>query len=394
MKPFQTLLFLAVVILIGGMAALYWGKTVQEATMPIEVVEEPASEPVEEELPFGNYLVFQVDETNFYRLPLSEATDRSQPSSAELVKFADVDQPLSVSGGLTTYIYGEHLLLHRYLEDDQDGILSLEGEVVETRPTQWGTIRSANGLYEIVWDSRYDGVRYDDMGFGMTVTDTQSGEVILETDETAFDFTSERWELEPFFIDNNGEYFYVRVSCASESCVSDFWQVEIATAEVTQLDEIIGINSSWSIASLDQETRRLLVINTERTPSTDGPGEELLPPTTIRLLDLDTLDSTELLMDEDRAWSSQRLDPQGKDRYVVRLWDEGNKLYLVNFDDTEITDEHYLTDGWVRDWVGDWLVVQNTQDLTLKLVNVESKEEVNLEIPGERVEYVGSITLD
>src|SRR3989339_800561 len=49
MKPFQTLLFLSILILIGGMAALYWGKTVEDATAPVEVVEEPAVEPVEEE---------------------------------------------------------------------------------------------------------------------------------------------------------------------------------------------------------------------------------------------------------------------------------------------------------------------------------------------------------
>ena len=54
MKVFQTLLFLAVIILIGGMAALYWGKTVEDATAPVEVVDDftvPANavdEPVEE----------------------------------------------------------------------------------------------------------------------------------------------------------------------------------------------------------------------------------------------------------------------------------------------------------------------------------------------------------
>jgi len=40
MKPFQILLLLTVLILIGGMAALYWGKTVEDATAPVEVVEE------------------------------------------------------------------------------------------------------------------------------------------------------------------------------------------------------------------------------------------------------------------------------------------------------------------------------------------------------------------
>lgn len=49
MKPFQTLLLLAILILIGGMAALLWSKSVEEVTKPIEVVEEPAMETAEEE---------------------------------------------------------------------------------------------------------------------------------------------------------------------------------------------------------------------------------------------------------------------------------------------------------------------------------------------------------
>ena len=54
MKPFQTLLLLTILILIGGMVALYWGKVVQDVSSPVEVIDDatvPASivdEPVEE----------------------------------------------------------------------------------------------------------------------------------------------------------------------------------------------------------------------------------------------------------------------------------------------------------------------------------------------------------
>lgn len=55
MKAFQTILFLAIIILIGGMAALWWGKSVEEVTASIDVVDElvedtedPTVQPVEE----------------------------------------------------------------------------------------------------------------------------------------------------------------------------------------------------------------------------------------------------------------------------------------------------------------------------------------------------------
>jgi len=52
MKPFQTLLLLAVIILIGGGVTLWWSKSIQDATIPfvvdesVEIVDEP-TEPVD-----------------------------------------------------------------------------------------------------------------------------------------------------------------------------------------------------------------------------------------------------------------------------------------------------------------------------------------------------------
>lgn len=371
-------MFLAVIILIGGMAALYWGKSVQDATAPVEVVEEPV-EPAPEELAAGSQLVFQVDEERFYRLAVDDV-------SAEPFLFATIDHPPTISGGLVAYVYGQDLLLHRYQADDQDGVLSLDGEILETRAKQWGTIRSANGRYEVSWTPE------GDVADVITVMDLADETSLLEIDAADIKSDSDRWYIEPFLVDDQGAFFYARETCGCEATLSGLWMIEVATGEVTRLDDLVDLDS-WFLSNLDVQTRGLLAISTEREPSQDGPYEELLPPTTIRILDLESLEVGELLVDEVRAWDRPWLDPEGNDRYVVRIWDEGNKLYLVNFDDTEITEENFLTDGWVLDWVGDWLVVRNTQDSTLKLVNVESKEEVILEIPGERVDYVGSIKL-
>lgn len=395
MKSFQTLLFLVVIILIGGMAALYWGKSIEDATAPV-VVEEPIVEPVEEEFESGSYLIFQSEEVTdsgtqdwanddtetytFYRLKVDDI------GSSDLVEFTAIEHPPVVQGGLTAYIYGQDLLIHRYQDDEQDGILSLTGEVTQTRSAQWGSLRSANGLFQVTWDYVGDGAD------AISVSDVRRGEQLLSIDTNSID-PSTTWDIIPFAIDDQGAYVYVREVCGCEARLSGLWQVEMASGEVTRLDTLVDLDS-WSLSSLDTDERRLLTLSTDSQPSKDGPYHDLLPPTTIRVLDLGSLEVRDLLMDDGRAWDRPWLDPQGKDRYIVRIWDEGNKQYLVNFDDTEITEEQYLTDGWVLDWVDDWLVMQDTVDLTLKLVNVETKEEVNLEIPGERVEYVGSIELE
>lgn len=418
MKPFQTLLFLAVMVLIGGMAALYWGKSIQDATAPVEVVEEPTTEPAEEELAPGSYLVFQsvtttdagtqdwsnddTDTYTYYRLALGEATYRVMPSVDDLVEIVSVVHGPNFSGSLTTNILGQNLLMHRYEStrefdeetgmptegEEGDGLLSLEGEVIETSKRDLPRLQSSNGLYEVRFEFGLDSPSQD---FGTyQVYNVSTGELIVQH-RTTLD-SGEEGNPEPFLIDDKGRYLYIRQVCGCEATLSGLWMIDVQTGEATRLDELVDLDS-WFLSSLDMDARRLLSISTDREPSQDGPYDELLPPTTIRILDLESLESDEFLIDEERAWDRPWLDPQGNDRYVVRLWDEGNSLYLVNFDDTEIVEDHFLTDGWVLDWVGDWLVVQNTQDSTLKLVNVESKEEVLLEIPGERVEYIGSIEL-
>lgn len=380
MKPFQMILFFVVVILVAGVAALYWGKSIEEAMVPV-VIAEPVPEPVEEELPSGSYLVLQVDERYFFRLAVNDI------GSSNPLEFATVDQPMSVSGGLTTDVYGQDLLMHRYLDDDQDGILSLEGKIIETRPEQWGTIRSTNGRYQVDFEI--------DRGDGrvaitsLTVTDIDAGTTLLKKTMNPEELDG-GWDLEPFVIDDLGDFIYIHEVCGCEATLSGLWQLEIATGELTRLDTLVDLDS-WHLSSLDPQKRRLLAVSTNSEPSNVGPYNELVPPTTIRILDLNTLESIDLLLDEKQAWDRAWLDPEGNDRYVVSLWGEGNKLYIVDFTDSEITEESYLAGGRMRDWVGDWLVVQDSQDSTLRLVNVESKEEVMLDLPGERVQYIGSI---
>ena len=77
MKPFQTLLFLAVLILIGGMAALYWGKTVEDTTVPVQVLDD-ASAPAD-----------VVDEPIDQNTPVQPVPDPSTPSVVGTIILVD-----------------------------------------------------------------------------------------------------------------------------------------------------------------------------------------------------------------------------------------------------------------------------------------------------------------
>ncbi len=400
------ILFFVVVILVAGVAALYWGKSIEEAMVPV-VIEESVPEPVEEELPSGSYLVFESvqvtdqgtqdwanDDTEtytFYRMALEEGRYQANLTTDDLVEFAAIEHPSTISGSLTTYIFGQHLLMHRYLADDQDGILSLDGELVETRPQEWGTIRSKNGRYQVDFKMNRGDARV--AVTQLMVTDLDTGSTLLEKMVNPAELDG-GWDLEPFVIDDQGEYLYVHEVCGCEATLPGIWQVEIATGEVTRIDTLVDLDS-WFLSSLDAQGRGMLAITTGSKPRTEGLGENLLPPTTIRILDLDSLEVDEILVDEERVWNQPWLDPQGNDRYVVRLWDERDKVYLVNFEDPEISEENYLTDAVVLDWTGDWLVmqVQGIDTILIKLINLETREEILIDLP-ERSRYVGSIELN
>ncbi len=195
-------------------------------------------------------------------------------------------------------------------------------------------------------------------------------------------------------MDNNGQYLYARGICGCEATIADLWEVDLRTNTVRALDPLVALQS-WNQATIDPVSRRLLALNTTREPSTDGPGEVLLPPAIVRLLDLDSGDITDLLVDDENAFSRPFIDPTGKDRYILHEKSDEQNVFLVGFDDKEITKDHLLTTGFVLDWVGEWLVIQDTSDLSLELFNVETGKAVEMttSVDGS-FEYIGSVTLD
>lgn len=417
MKPFQTLLLLIVVVLIGGLGLMYWANSVDQVVEPVEVVDsihEP--EAVQEtQLDPGAYLIFQSVRTTdtgeqdwanddsqtytFYRLALGEATYRANPSTDDLVAFATIEHGPEFGGGLTTTIFGQDLLLHRYQTDsvydavngqagrgaEVDGVLSLTGEILETRRESWGTFRSDDGRFEVFQSFGY----YGDQGV-VTVTDLQTGEIIHDL---TLAFTSEEVGTpEPYLIDNSGTYLYVHQVCGCEASPSGFWEVNLSTGEIRALHELFDL-PSWSQTNLDPETRRLLVINEAREASQDGPFDELVPPVIVKVLDLDSGEVTTLFTDDTQAYDRPLLDSPRQDRYLLRPWKEGNEILLFGLEDDDVQEAEKLTDGWVMDWVVDWLVVDDNQ--VLSLFNLETRGSMIIDVPegAERFEYVGSIVI-
>lgn len=80
MKPFQTLLFLAIIILIGGMAALYWGKSVEDVPSSVVVVEEP-TEPANLDVP--------VEEPGDQNTPSQPTSNTATPSAIGSIILVD-----------------------------------------------------------------------------------------------------------------------------------------------------------------------------------------------------------------------------------------------------------------------------------------------------------------
>ncbi|MBI5794015.1 hypothetical protein HZA87_02935 [Candidatus Uhrbacteria bacterium] len=412
MKPFQTLLLLVVIVLIGGLGFMYWANSVDQVVEPIEVVDSDddaiSPEPVEgENLDPGSYLIFQsirtshegqqdwanddTEEYTFYRMLVGDDT---------LVPFATIEHGPELGGGLTSYIFGQDILMHRYQTsrvydavdgrpgegEELDAIMSLTGEILETRPENWGTFRSANDRFEVTYD--FPPSRKETDGT-VTIKDTQTGEIVKSL-SLSLD-SGEVGNPEPYSIDNSGTYLYVHQVCGCEATLAGLWEVNLETGEAQALHELVDIQA-WSQTDIDPEARRLLVIQTEREPSTLGPGEDLLPPTTIQLLDLTTGEVKDLYTSDSEAFDHPYLDPSGEEQYLLRPWEEGNRVVLFPFEMNDAPEE--LVDGWVQDWVGDWLVLGDGNSTSV--FNMETRETTTIDLPegAERFEYVGSVVIE
>ena len=147
----------------------------------------------------------------------------------------------------------------------------------------------------------------------------------------------------------------------------------------------------WRQISFDLETKRFLVIasDSEQRENDMGPYSHPIAPALIRLIDTTSSVSTDLVLDDEQAWMSPWLDPEGEERYIVSSAAESYRQYLVKFTDDEITEQNYLTTGYIMDWVGDWIVTRDLEThKVITLVNVETSEQVVIELPADRFNYV------
>ena len=358
-------------------------------------------------LEVGTYFVFQstvrtdsgtdmaanddVEESVFYRVKAGDDA---------MVEFASFERGPEFTGGLTSYVYGQDILMHRFQTDreynpttrrptdgeEMDGIMSLDGELLEIVPQRWGTLRSSNGRYQVDWDSFYG-----DGGDMLTITDRSEGTVV-EIPREGFQYQSERWDIEPFLIDDHGEYLYVREICGCEAVLNGLWEVHVSTGEIVKLSDDF-IFDDWMMTSIDANAREMLIIDTDWEYSTDGPGRRLLPPTQVTLIDLETQESQVLLESEDMVMSSPRYRAdQGS--YLAR----SGEIYLFSIEDSEAPETAFES-GWIYDWVDSWVVSKrydlSTSEHPYVIKQVDTGEVFEFPEPASGYfTYVGAIVVD
>ncbi len=415
MNSFKVLTTLAFLVVILGTAVIYSASLTQKVVEvePINdvVVEEPT---VKETLAPGTYLVYSVtrvsdpgaqewanddtQEVSFYRWRLGEAAP---------VKFYTNTHGPELDGGLTTSVFGKDLLMHRFaLQDEkqQDGIVDLAGNVLKVKPQQWGIIRSKNGRFEVSYTSPYDNIGEDGYAIGdvtATVTNLETGATLATVDLSAL--PQERFFVEPFLIDDAGKYFYARELCGCEAQTSGLWEVEVATGAIRQLDTIVRLDNIGQ-ATIDSERRRMMYTKTgygEYPCEFAGMCRGSAPPTSVRVLDLETGIDRELFTDQDSAYGAPILDPTDPDRYLLVDGGEPQILSLRSLSDPTFKEEKTL-DGtaYLTDFLGETVVYW--MDEGRYLMDWESWETTLLgkavldlkEGSWQQFDYFGSITIE
>lgn len=355
----------------------------------------------ESELEPGAYVVYSTveyhkNEPEIYRYY------RQRLGESEAVEFFVREHDTTeTSGGLTGYIFGQGLLLHRFEQTDEqkfDAIISLEGEILETPEENWNKIRSANGRYEVTWTDLDSADQTYVIG---NIYDTFEDRLVRAW--TIDEPTSMPWVTPtPFLVSNRGDYFYARDQVGSEATLYRQWEVDMRTGEVTALHDIIDYEN-WMYTSIDPDRRRMLVVKTRFEPSNDGPGMSPIPPMKVYEVELDGPTVTEVYESFDEAFHNQWLADNDRDQFIARLFEEDGDYYLIDFHEEERTEAHLVSTDWVYDWHGDWLIVvggESTRDY--RMINLTDGEEIHIVTREERtktdefsyVTYHGIVTIE
>ncbi|MDG1950847.1 MAG: hypothetical protein P8J32_08610 [bacterium] len=407
MKSFKALVLIAFIVVIGGVAALYGANYLENGASDYATEEVVVSNNVEEniepvveqdQLEPGSYFIFENrsylseydEEANGFD-ELYEYYRVSIDGEVELI--TSIEHEKEVSGGLYARTFGQELLVHRYQDENQEALINLNGEIVEVR--EWirgnNTLASANGRYEVhaptVFQEGGDHVQ------DIIVIDThQQGEIAHFTrDDFGDDLT---WELQPMQIDNNGEYLYIRSTCGGcEGVFTDHWEVNLKTRQIEKISELVEAQDYY-LTSLNIDTRQMLAIAQTHEWSAYGPYQELLPPATFQLLDLDTQETQDLFTDEEHAWDQPRMDPTGEYRFVVRKLGNDGEIFLVSMDTDDFVRNAYLANGWLDEWLENVVLLDGYSE-TPRLVNVDTRVITEVELPNtDDLRYIGAITIE
>jgi len=352
----------------------------------------------DDDLDAGAYVVYSIiqssrDEPEVYSF------FRQRLGESEAVEFYTREHD-NETGGLTSYILGQDLLMHRFEQAGEqkfDAIVSLEGEVLETPEENWNRIRSANGRYEVTWT---DLVSADQTYVIGNIYDTFEDRLVRAW--TIDEPSSMPWVAPtPFLVSNRGDFFYARDTVGSEASVKRQWEVNMRSGEVTALHDIIDYDN-WNMTAIDADRRRMLVLQSRTEPSKDGPGMSPIPPMKIYEVNLDGPTITEVYETFDEAFSDPWLADNGAEQFIARLWGENGGYYLLNFDEEARTEEHLISTDHIYDWHGDWIINVNPEQQSYKMINIKDGEEIQITNPTDSskgqgqsyVNYLGVVTIE
>jgi hypothetical protein len=270
--------------------------------------------------------------------------------------------------------------------EETNGIVLFEEddriEMPASNPYEERSFFSENGRYEVRWSlgEFQDGMRI----ISLSVLDTVSGDVVAEHDQ--YGTTTEG----PLFvgIDNTGTYLYERATCGCAADLPGMFQVNVQTLERVDLHVPLGLKEG-SQSAIDVNNGFVLAVFTETEIIPDSHGQLAhLAPSTIKLLDTETMEVTTLIESEELALEAPAFDKNNPGHYRIRAVEDPYDYYLLSFEDTEISQEHYLGTGVLQSVIGEWYGFRDVSQNQFIANNFTTKEQVSVSYPeGELSRY-------
>ena len=350
----------------------------------------------------GTYLIYQITTISDRGKP-DWANDDVQETKLYRKNIADGSEQListsslrSDQGSVVSQIYGKDILVRRFNGPD-DAVIELDGTVT-TKKSEWGTLRSRDGRFEVHYTSIYDDTKENTMDIRILNREDKT-EKTLHFKKSDF---VEKYSYEPVLVglSSDGVNLFIRTAYTESDIPTSYYSsVNVNTGLITNISPSgIAVKKNETINTQLYPEQQMLLISVYGTKSCADcmGGDTATAPSKIYLYSIPQKTLTLVFEDKEFFISPVQL---SEDARLLAYGINNENIWVTPFNIPRTNDQN-ITQGTLLDWMESGMVVERKggdfvyiDSATKKITELGRTRGAYQDADFQRFEYIGSVTL-